>query len=110
MPITLYEHLCGRGKNNIKTKKLKIQKLEFKEKHDIIKHLEESNENIDDLEYLVACVDFLWGRKGKKFETHDFQRESKISSSSTVQIYLKMFVRCNIIIRLKKGWYIVNIK
>ena len=90
--------------------KTKIQKLEFKEKNDIIKHLEESNENIDDLEYLVASIDFLWNRKGKKFETHDFQRESKISSSSTVQIYLKMFVRCNIILKLKKGWYIVNIK
>ena len=90
--------------------KTKIQKLGFKEKNDIIKHLEESNENIDDLEYLVASIDFLWSRKGKKFETHDFQRESKISSSSTVQIYLKMFVRCNIILKLKKGWYIINIE
>ncbi len=93
-----------------KIKKSKIQKLEFKEKEDIIKHLEESDENIDDLVYLDTVIDFLWGRKGKKFGTNDFQRDCVIGSSSTVQIYLKMLVRCNIIVFLKKGWYKVNIK
>ena len=114
MPWSLFDFLCKKFQVNNKTKKeikkLKIQKLEFKEKNDIIKHLEESNENIVDLEYLDVCIDFLWSRKGMKFSTHDFQRESKISSTSTVQDYLRMFKRCEIIDKRHKGWFIVNIK
>lgn len=112
MATDAYLWLCGElpEQKKKRIKKSKIQKLEFKEKDDIIKYLEESDEDIDDLEYLDNVIDFLWERKGKKFGTNDFQRECKIGSSSTVQIYLKMLVRCNIIVFLKKGWYKVNIK
>lgn len=111
MPYPLLKALQSLLKNKGKTISLKnVKPLELKDGKEIKKILEEAGEDIDDLDYLDDAINFLCKRKGEKFGTNDFQRETNISSPSTVQIYLKMLVRCNIIIRPKKGWYKVNIK
>lgn len=102
-----------------RTKKSKIQKLEFKEKDDIIEQLEnyfiDSDRNISQLEYLDKAINFLWEfkdmkDKDKKFGTGDFRKNLDFCSPGTVDSYIDMFVECEIIIRLGRGSYRVNFK
>lgn len=119
MPDTAYRWLQGElpEQKKIKTKKSKIQKLEFKDKDEIIEQLEnyyiDSNKNISQFKYLDNAIDFLWEfkdmkDKDKKFGTNDFRKKLDFCSPGTVDSYLDMFVECDIIIKLSKGSFRVN--
>lgn len=111
MPFDLLKALPSLLKKTgkaISSKNINFLELEYKKKIKAI--LDKSGENIDNLEHLDKAIGFLFKVKGEKFKTGDFQRESKISSPSTVQIYLKMLIRCKLIVKFKTGWYRVKIK
>jgi len=59
-------------------------------------------------DFLSSVTEFVIGLKGKKFGTHDFKRENKIKSSTTVSKYLKMLEKCKIIEKEKMGnWKVI---
>ncbi len=116
IPWSLYEFLRRKFQVDTGMKK-KTKQIHKKSKAPEIKSIDEMKEHIESFgeyyyrySYFEKIGGFLLQHKSKRFCTRDVRQECKGISPATLSKHLKLFGKCNLIYKIKRGLYLVNIK